>query len=198
MFLLRCIRSLLDFKTAPTIATSIVHSKLDYCNSIFLNLKSTQIKRLQLIQNSFARAVTRTPRHHHIAPILKSLHWLIIPERIHFKVLLFAYNSLQYSQPTYLCELFTIQQTRSTRSSFCLGLSRLPVTSHLMFSNRLTPRPSLHLNSGMACHLNSAVPLYLRHHCQSQTFIWLLCPLGLPLKIKVSSLQELIPESRLI
>ena len=31
---LRCIRPYLDFKTASTIATSIVHSKLDYCNSL--------------------------------------------------------------------------------------------------------------------------------------------------------------------
>ena len=79
---LRRIRSMLDFKTASTIATSIVHSKLDYCNycpyTLFLNLESTQIKRLQLIQNSLARAVTRTPKHHHITPILKSLHWLKI------------------------------------------------------------------------------------------------------------------------
>ena len=31
---LRCIRPYLDTKTVSTIATSIVHSKLDYCNSI--------------------------------------------------------------------------------------------------------------------------------------------------------------------
>ena len=30
---LRCLRPYLDFKTASTIATYIVHSKLDYCNS---------------------------------------------------------------------------------------------------------------------------------------------------------------------
>src|SRR6218665_3890781 len=70
---LRRIRPMLDFKTASTIATSIVHSKLDYCNSLFLSLDSTQIHRLQLIQNSLAWAVTRTPRHHHITPVLKSL-----------------------------------------------------------------------------------------------------------------------------
>ena len=35
---LRCIRFYLDFKTANTIATSIVHSKLDYCNSLYFNL----------------------------------------------------------------------------------------------------------------------------------------------------------------
>src|SRR6218665_3748170 len=134
------IRPMFDSKTASTIATSIVHSKLDYYNSLFLNLDSTQIHRLQLIQDSLARAVTRTPRHHHITPVLKYLslnHWLKILEHIHFKVLSLTYNSLQSSQPTYLRELFTIQPTRSTRSSSCLTLYRPPpVTSHLMFSNR--------------------------------------------------------------
>ena len=32
---LRCIRPYLDLKTASTIATSIVHSELDYCNSLY-------------------------------------------------------------------------------------------------------------------------------------------------------------------
>jgi len=33
------------------------------------------------------------PRHHCFTPVLKSLHWLKIPERIHFKVLSLTYNS---------------------------------------------------------------------------------------------------------
>src|SRR6218665_1336850 len=61
----RRIRPMLDFNTASTIATSIVHSKLDYCNSLFLNLDSTQLQRLRLVQNSLARPATTTPRHHH-------------------------------------------------------------------------------------------------------------------------------------
>jgi len=32
---LRCVRPYLDSKTASTFATSIVHSKLDYCNSLY-------------------------------------------------------------------------------------------------------------------------------------------------------------------
>src|SRR6218665_947434 len=194
---LRRIRPMLEFKTASTIATSIVHSKLDYCNSLFLSLDSTQIHRLQLIQNSLARAVNRTPRHHHITPVLKSLHWLKIPERIHFKVLSLTYNSLQSSQPTYLRELFTIQPTRSTRSSSCFPLSRLQVTSHLMFSNRAISVTAPRLLNYLY-HLNSAPFLYLHHcHCQSQDiiFIRLLYPSlpSLPLKIKMSSLQTLLP-----
>src|SRR6218665_967505 len=96
---LRRIRPMLGFKTASTIATSIVHSKLDYCNSLSLILDSTQVHRLQLVQNSLERAVTRTPRHHHITPVPKSFYWLEIPERIHFNVLSLTYNSLQSSQP---------------------------------------------------------------------------------------------------
>ena len=38
--------------TASTIATCIVHSKLDYCNSLYHNLPKCQITRLQQIQNS--------------------------------------------------------------------------------------------------------------------------------------------------
>jgi hypothetical protein len=133
---LRRIRPMLDFKTASTIATSIVHTKLDYCNSLFLNIDITQLNRLQAIQNALARAVTKTPKHHHITPVLKSLHWLKIPERIEYKVLSLTYNTLQSSQPFYLRQLFTIQPQRSTRSSSALTLLRPSVTSSLKFSNR--------------------------------------------------------------
>src|SRR6218665_869519 len=110
------------------------------------------------------------PRHHHITPVLKSLHWLKIPERIHFKVLSLTYNSLQSSQPTYLRELFTIQPSPSTpssssppphppslrdlsptqpspspRSPSCLTLSRPPVPSHLTFSERAISVTALRL-----------------------------------------------------
>src|SRR6218665_150067 len=125
---LRRIRPMLDLKTASTIATSIVHAKLDYCNSLFLNIDVIQINRLQAIQNALARAVTKTSKHHHITPVLKKLHWLKIPERIEYKVISLTYNTLQSSQPSYLRQLFTIQPPRSTRSSSPLTLLLLPVT----------------------------------------------------------------------
>jgi len=84
---LRCIRPYLDFKTASTVATSIVHSKHDYCNSLYYNLPKSQINRLQLVQNSLARVVVKVPKSSHIFPILKSLHWLKINERIEYRLL---------------------------------------------------------------------------------------------------------------
>jgi len=89
-----------DLTTAKTIATSLIHSKVDYCNSLYLNLPRTQLDRLQLILNSAARALYRTPRFTHISPVLKSLHWLKIGQRIHFKILSITYKTLQSRNPS--------------------------------------------------------------------------------------------------
>ena len=99
---LRRIRNTLNHTTACTIATSLIHSKLDYCNSLFLNISKEQINRLQLVQNSAARAVTKIPKYYHITPVLKSLHWLKINERIHYKILSLTYKCLQFNNPTYV------------------------------------------------------------------------------------------------
>ena len=95
---LRCNRPYLDFKTASTIATSIVHSKLDYCNSLCHNFPNHQINRLQQIQNSLARAVVKAPKSSHTTPILKSLYWLKVNERIEYKFLSLTYKVLTTSQ----------------------------------------------------------------------------------------------------
>ena len=84
---LRRIRNTVDQTTACTIATALIHSKIDYCNSLLLNLPAAQTNHLQLVLNSAARAVTKTPKFHHVTRILESLHWLKINERIQYKVL---------------------------------------------------------------------------------------------------------------
>jgi len=47
-------------------ATSVVHSKLDYCNSVYYNLPKSQIIRIQQIQNSLACAVVKAAKSCHI------------------------------------------------------------------------------------------------------------------------------------
>jgi len=49
---LRCTDLYLEFNIASTTATSIVHSKLDYCNSLNYSLLRSQFNPLQQIQNS--------------------------------------------------------------------------------------------------------------------------------------------------
>jgi len=133
---LRRIRNTLDYSTANTIATSLIHSKLDYCNSLFLNLPQSQLGRLQLILNSAARAVSQTPKFSHITPVLKSLHWLKIEQRIQYKVLSITYKTLQSGKPSYLHNLLNVQSNRLTRSSDILTLQRPPVRSRLKLTDR--------------------------------------------------------------
>ena len=68
------------------------------------DLYIAELYRLQQIQNSLARAVVKAPKSSHITPILQSLHWLKINERIEYK-LSFTYKVLTTSQPSYLNKL---------------------------------------------------------------------------------------------
>ena len=130
---LRRIRPMLDFKIASTIATSIVHAILDYCNSLFINIDITQINRLQAIQNALARAVTKTPKHYHITLVLKSLHWLKIPERIEYKVISLTYNTCTSILPA----LISPSVVHSPISSFKQFLfDPHTISSSLKFHNR--------------------------------------------------------------
>jgi len=56
---LRRIRNTNDQTIVCSNATSLIHSKIDCCNSLLLNLPATQKNRLQLVLNSAARAVTK-------------------------------------------------------------------------------------------------------------------------------------------
>ena len=133
-------RKLVGVVCAHTIATSLIHSKLDYCNSLFLNLPQSQLNRLQLILNSTARAVSNTPKFSHITPVLKSLHWLKIEQRIQYMVISITYKTLQSNKPAYLKDLLHIQRHRNTRSSDAVTLQRPSVCSRL----KLTDRSSTH------------------------------------------------------
>ena len=58
-----------------------------------------------IIQNAAARVLTNTKKVDHISPVLKSLHWLPVCQRIDFKVLLLVYKALNGLGPTYINEL---------------------------------------------------------------------------------------------
>jgi len=73
----------------------------------------------------------KAPKSCHITPILRSLHWLRITERIEYKLLPLTYKVLTTTKPPYLHKLISTQRPRSTRSSSVVTLSRLPSSSSL-------------------------------------------------------------------
>lgn len=118
------IRRYLTPESCATLVHSFITAKLDYCNSLLAGVPDCQIKRLQRIQNTAARIVSRRPRREHISPILASLHWLPIRQRIKYKILVFVFKALHGTAPSYLCDLIHLHHpARQLRSSVLVTLS---------------------------------------------------------------------------
>ena len=88
-----------------------------------------------------------TPKYSHITPVLKSLHWLKIEQRIQYKLISLTYKILTISQPTYLHNLISLQTDNNTRSSDVVTLARpSPAPSfvnqfHLFMLTSIHPSP---------------------------------------------------------
>ena len=99
---MRRLRLFLTPYVAKTIATSLIGSKLDYCNYVLFNITEKETSKLQGVQNCLARVVTKSPRFCHITPLLKSLHWLPVRYMIKFKLCSLTYQALTGGQPVYI------------------------------------------------------------------------------------------------
>ena len=117
------IRQFLDDKAAATLVHAFVSSKLDYCNALLYGLPKKQLDKLQRVLNCAARVVCKVPKHEHITPILASLHWLPVPQRVEYKLMLITFKALNGMAPAYLKEL--LHWYRAPRSLRSNALARL-------------------------------------------------------------------------
>jgi len=108
------IRNTLTRQATEKLMHAFITSKLDSCNSLLINVPATTIKRLQRVQNTAARIVTRKSKRESISSILKDLHWLPIKQRIVYKVMCIVHKCVHGQAPMYLSEL--IQPYATTRN----------------------------------------------------------------------------------
>ena len=112
------IRKYLPSDGLKMLVNSLVISRLDYCNSLLYDIPKYQRDKLQRIQNTAARMITGARSSDHITPLLKSLHWLPVEARIHFKILLITYKILNGQSAGYLEPLIKdYHPSRALRSS---------------------------------------------------------------------------------
>ena len=80
----------------------------------------------RILQNAAARVVSFSRKHDHITPVLKSLHWLPVEQRIIFKVLLLIYHCTHGSAPQYNTSLIHKYIPSRTLRSKNTGLLTIP------------------------------------------------------------------------
>uniref|UniRef100_A0A8C7XUV8 Reverse transcriptase domain-containing protein n=1 Tax=Oryzias sinensis TaxID=183150 RepID=A0A8C7XUV8_9TELE len=99
------VRPFLSRASAEILIHAFITSRIDYCNALLSGVKKATLNRVQLVQNSAARLLTRTRKREHITPILKSLHWLPVSFRIDFKILLIVFKSVHGLSPSFISDL---------------------------------------------------------------------------------------------
>uniref|UniRef100_A0A3B5Q121 Reverse transcriptase domain-containing protein n=1 Tax=Xiphophorus maculatus TaxID=8083 RepID=A0A3B5Q121_XIPMA len=102
------IRNIVPVDHFEILIHAFITTRLDYCNSLYVGVSQSSLSRLQLVQNAAARLLTGSRKREHVTPILYSLHWLPVHFRVHFKILLFVFKSLNGLAPSYLSELLHI------------------------------------------------------------------------------------------
>src|SRR5271156_4425825 len=102
---LRHIRPCLTHDAAATLACCIVSTRLDYCNAALFGTSNHNLDRLQRVQNSLARVVSKAKQRASSSPLLQSLHWLPIRHRIKFKVAMLTFKAYREQTPAYLYEV---------------------------------------------------------------------------------------------
>ena len=79
------------YKLAPSApafkAPHLKYAPPSLCNSLLYGLPAKSLSKLQRVQSAAARLVAGASRFSHITPLLYSLHWLPVKERIHYKII---------------------------------------------------------------------------------------------------------------
>jgi len=130
---LRRIKSIRRSVTQPvlqSLVVALVLSRLDYGSTVLFGLPQQLVDKLQSVQNAAARLIFAARRRDHISPLLQSLHWLRVADRITFRLAVLTYRCLHSSAPEYLSrqlqrvsDVQTRQRLRSS-SSTALVISR--------------------------------------------------------------------------
>ena len=99
---IRRISRFLDFDTKHMVVRSLILSRMDNGNALLYGAKVKDLDRLQSVQNKAVKLIFSADRRASPSPLLDSLHWLPVRERIQFKLCMYVYKCLHGCAPNYL------------------------------------------------------------------------------------------------
>ncbi|XP_072044694.1 uncharacterized protein [Amphiura filiformis] len=111
------LRRYLDKESVERLVHAFVSSRLDSCNTLLYGLQEYQLAKLQRVQNSAARLVTKCGKREHMKPVLRDLHWLPVQQCIAYKIALLTFKALHGLAPVYLLDLVKERKPRRSLRS---------------------------------------------------------------------------------
>ena len=156
------VRKNLTTEACKTLVQATIISRLDYANVLLHGLPQSLLERLQRLQNSAARLISRTRKYDHITPVLVDLHWLPVMFRLQYKVLLYTFKSLHGTSPSYLCELVEKHHPRRQLRSATKSLLIVPKTRTKTYGDRSFRKaaPTLWNNLPEKIKATDSLPLF--------------------------------------
>ena len=117
------------FLNCQTLGSSLVLSRLDYCNALHAGSPQVLLDKIQRVISCSARLIFKVPKSAHVTPFLYDLHWLPISSRIQYKIALICFHIVSGTAPylfisTLLLAVFA--QPRILTSSVFLGWAEGP------------------------------------------------------------------------
>ena len=149
----------LDDTTLKLLVSSLILSRIDYCNSLYYGLPFSTLYPLNKAFNSAARLVARAPLFSHISPFLLHLHWLPLKFRIIFKICTLMFKINNNISPKYLNDLIVKPKRAGLRSSSSIYFFIISV--RLSFANSAFAVSGLLLWNSLPSSLTSSESLTL-------------------------------------
>ena len=107
-------KDIVNRKNLVTLVHSLIISKVDYCNSLFIGLPNFILKKVQPVLNIAARLIFNLPSRVPTTTSLIELHWLPLKARFKFKICLITFKALKFNPPSYIRELLSFSSHEST------------------------------------------------------------------------------------
>jgi len=109
-------RKIATIRCAGDAVTTLVYSRLSYCNVVFAGLPACDIQRLQSVLNLSVRLVAGARKYDHVTSLLRDQHWVPITERIEYKLCTLVNRCLHGNASRYFAEYVTLTSFVGRRS----------------------------------------------------------------------------------
>ena len=120
------------------------------------------LDKLQSVMNAAARLICSARKYDHVTSLLRELHWLRVPERITFRLAVYAYRCQHGLAPSYLADdirrVADVESRRRLRSASTAQLL-VPPTEHSTIGDRAFPVAAAHAWNSLTSHVTSSLSL---------------------------------------